>query len=416
MSISPYGLKFQPVDINGSPYPGAMLYCLAAGTNWPAGAQQVYSDAGYQSAISNPIVADATGTFQAFYLDDTKTYKFQLTDAAGNVLRTDDNVGAGAGAISGVSATSTPAMEGANSGTGAGVEGLNTGTGYGVIASATVANPVKSALRIVPQNAAPTSPVKGDVRVDATNGRIYAYDGTKENEYVVMDDISGVGSAKRTIKTTGNYTPTAKTQTAIIILHGGGGGGAGANGNPTGTPIVAAGSGGASGGVSIITVQSPSGTYACAYGAAGAGGAGTSPGHVGGNGGDTTIVVGGTTYIAKGGGGGLMATCVASLLPSYGVAGGVPQTGGVGDTVGGGQNGSSAFVQAYTSLAIGGSGGNDQAGTGGAGATATSGNNTAGGAADGLAAGGGGAASSGSNTGAAGGAGGAGYIEIIEFF
>ena len=108
MSVSPYGLKFQPVDINGNPYPGALLNCYAATTTTP---QAVYSDAGCTAALSNPVVADATGTFPAHYLSDALSYKFQLTDAAGNVLRTDDNVAGATGSVSAVSATTTPAIQ-----------------------------------------------------------------------------------------------------------------------------------------------------------------------------------------------------------------------------------------------------------------------------------------------------------------
>jgi hypothetical protein len=59
---------------------------------------------------------------------------------------------------------------------GNGCEGISQ-NGYGVVAESDTTTPAKAALRIVPQDANPTSPAVGDFRVDA-NGQLYTYTGT----------------------------------------------------------------------------------------------------------------------------------------------------------------------------------------------------------------------------------------------
>lgn len=69
------------------------------------------------------------------------------------------------------------------SGSGPGVEGKTAGTGHGIVAEAVAADPVKSALRIVPQDDDPTSPVEGDVLSHSVTNKLAHYDG------VTFEDI-----------------------------------------------------------------------------------------------------------------------------------------------------------------------------------------------------------------------------------
>jgi hypothetical protein len=52
------------------------------------------------------------------------------------------------------------------------------GTGYGLIANARVVSPVRSAVRIIPQNSDPTTAAMGDLYVNSTTGKLMIYNGT----------------------------------------------------------------------------------------------------------------------------------------------------------------------------------------------------------------------------------------------
>jgi hypothetical protein len=78
-----------PVDAQGDPYPGAKAHFYLAGTLTPA---TVYADAGLTTALSNPVVANASGQFVPIYLDPTVTYRRILRDASDVLLRDNDNI------------------------------------------------------------------------------------------------------------------------------------------------------------------------------------------------------------------------------------------------------------------------------------------------------------------------------------
>jgi hypothetical protein len=67
----------------------------------------------------------------------------------------------------------TAGVLGASLGTGAGVTGLATVSGYGIVASAVTTDPVKSAIRIVPQAPAPTTSAEGDIYVNSSDHKFY---------------------------------------------------------------------------------------------------------------------------------------------------------------------------------------------------------------------------------------------------
>lgn len=69
--------------------PGAKLSFFLTTTTTPT---PVYTTSALNVAITQPVVADAAGIFQAIYLDPAITYKATLTDAAGSLLYTIDPV------------------------------------------------------------------------------------------------------------------------------------------------------------------------------------------------------------------------------------------------------------------------------------------------------------------------------------
>jgi len=74
--------KAAPISSSGAPYAGAKYYFYLTGTSTLA---TVYTDSALSVAHSNPVIADANGTFAPIWLDPTKTYRAKLTTAA-NVL------------------------------------------------------------------------------------------------------------------------------------------------------------------------------------------------------------------------------------------------------------------------------------------------------------------------------------------
>ncbi len=74
-------------------------------------------------------------------------------------------------------------VRGNGEGTGTGVVGVGGATGYGVQAQADTSSPERSALRIVPQDAEPTTALQGDTYFHGTSGpedsgRLHSFDGT----------------------------------------------------------------------------------------------------------------------------------------------------------------------------------------------------------------------------------------------
>jgi hypothetical protein len=90
------------------------------------------------------------------------------------------------GAFTGGAATSGAGGNGltgtggaSSSGTpGAGILGDGAAAGYGVVAQADTTSPVRAALRIVPQNAAATTALAGDVYFDSVLVKLRVYSGT----------------------------------------------------------------------------------------------------------------------------------------------------------------------------------------------------------------------------------------------
>lgn len=78
-------------------------------------------------------------------------------------------VSAGGGAPNGVG------VRGTGAGTGAGGEFVNSATGYGLTAQADTTTPVRAALKLVPQDTAPSSPQEGAIYVNSTTNRMQVY-------------------------------------------------------------------------------------------------------------------------------------------------------------------------------------------------------------------------------------------------
>lgn len=78
----------QVVNANGKPYAGAKLYTYQAGTTTPLAS---YADASLTTPHTNPVVADANGTFPAIYLQK-QSYKLRLETSAGVLIDETDNV------------------------------------------------------------------------------------------------------------------------------------------------------------------------------------------------------------------------------------------------------------------------------------------------------------------------------------
>jgi hypothetical protein len=84
-----YAPRFTPVDAQGDPYPGATLTFYAAGTTTP---QPVYSTAALVTPLTNPVVANAAGSFEPIFLDQSASYRVILRDASNVTLFDIDNI------------------------------------------------------------------------------------------------------------------------------------------------------------------------------------------------------------------------------------------------------------------------------------------------------------------------------------
>ena len=79
------------VDASGTPLPGARMQFYASSSTTPA---PVYSDVRLTTQLANPVVADSGGLFAPIYLDPAVTYRVQLLNAAGSLVRDVDPVNA----------------------------------------------------------------------------------------------------------------------------------------------------------------------------------------------------------------------------------------------------------------------------------------------------------------------------------
>ena len=80
--------KQTPFSNAGALIPGAKAYFFLNGTSTP---QDVYTASDLLTSHPHPVLADGNGVFPAIYLDDTKQYKVQVTDAADVELYTEDD-------------------------------------------------------------------------------------------------------------------------------------------------------------------------------------------------------------------------------------------------------------------------------------------------------------------------------------
>jgi parallel beta-helix repeat protein len=78
-----------PVDAQGGPIAGAKRFFYLAGTLTPA---TVYADAARSTALSSPVVANASGQFVPIFLDPAVAYRTILRDASDVLLRDNDNI------------------------------------------------------------------------------------------------------------------------------------------------------------------------------------------------------------------------------------------------------------------------------------------------------------------------------------
>jgi hypothetical protein len=203
----------------------------------------------------------------------------------------------------------------------------------------------------------------------------------------------------------GTYTPSTGTKAVFAVGVGGGGGGGGAGGG--GNRSV--GAGGGSGVYWEKWIDSAANTTGGTVTIGAAGSAGASTGGTGGTGGDTSFVVDGTTYTVKGGTGGVgtASGTGSAALP------GAPQTGSTsGADRLAGEHGELGIVVDSAAVQIGGHGGSNPFGIGGAAGGA---GNTVAVGADGTGRGAGGGGANAQGTGKAGGAGTAGCVIFYEF-
>ncbi len=111
----------------------------------------------------------------------------QGLDAIGGATSGDGARGTG-GAPNGVG------VQGFGTGTGTGVSGIGGATGYGVVAQADTTTPVRSALRLVPQDTDPSTNLAGDVHAlhptSATHAKLAHFNGA-EHERIVPQVFAG---------------------------------------------------------------------------------------------------------------------------------------------------------------------------------------------------------------------------------
>lgn len=87
MAIALFAPRFQAVNANGLPVSGAKISFYRAGTS---SRMTVYQDYAGLTPHTNPVVADASGTFPAIYVQNTTFLKYILTDANDVTIATVD--------------------------------------------------------------------------------------------------------------------------------------------------------------------------------------------------------------------------------------------------------------------------------------------------------------------------------------
>ncbi len=126
----------------------------------------------------------------------------------GNVSNGDGVEGQGNGTGSGVA--------GYGGATGAGVYGLGTG-GHGVVAESDTTSPAKAALRIVPQDADPSSsPAAGDFYVNITTGKLVGHNGTTFDRYIGQSFVYATDEARTSTGSFSNYSYSIPANTLRV--------------------------------------------------------------------------------------------------------------------------------------------------------------------------------------------------------
>lgn len=89
MSFLLFYPRMRPLDDNGEPMSGCYLQFYESGTTTPT---PVYADGDLDTALTNPVVANAAGVFPAIYGDPSVVYRMQLYNAADELISDDDPI------------------------------------------------------------------------------------------------------------------------------------------------------------------------------------------------------------------------------------------------------------------------------------------------------------------------------------
>lgn len=81
--------RIRPLDDDGNPMPGCYLQFYESATTTPT---PVYADGDLDTALTNPVVANAAGVFPAIYGDPSVVYRMQLYTAEGVLVSDDDPI------------------------------------------------------------------------------------------------------------------------------------------------------------------------------------------------------------------------------------------------------------------------------------------------------------------------------------
>ncbi|MGH6993254.1 MAG: hypothetical protein ACREEH_07940 [Caulobacteraceae bacterium] len=120
--ILPFDPVIRAIAASGEPISGAQLQFYETGTTTPTPA---YTDATLGTALANPLLSDSGGLFVPAFLDPTVTYRVQLKDGSGNLIRDVDP-------ITGSIIAATEAQVNAGTATGVYVEPATLATWRGV--------------------------------------------------------------------------------------------------------------------------------------------------------------------------------------------------------------------------------------------------------------------------------------------
>ena len=118
VSLSPIFNGWQGFYSNGKPLNAGLIQCYAAGSTTP---QATYTTSAGNVACANPIVLAADGRpTTEIWLTDGQSYRFDLTDTLGNLIKTYDNITGGTVSLGVLSASSGSSLVGfIQAGTGA---------------------------------------------------------------------------------------------------------------------------------------------------------------------------------------------------------------------------------------------------------------------------------------------------------